>query len=257
MMCSTSTKPYFLLSIAALLHCLSAAHAATWPTIPMPPNVNAFTAGEQFTSNGMAMRVQGFLSKDQSVIYLADWFRRSLGQPLVEDRKGDKLILGRAQNGYYLSVQLEPTSGGSPERPGSKGLMAVSDIKSANENLAHYSSSNQRWLQRWPSGSQLVSHMSSEENGKAASHVVIVNSHSESFNRDALVDMLRQDGYMLERESTADNKMADRLPAHLRESKTLFFRGDAKEAIATIARDTQGRTAMVLNTTIALETYKK
>lgn len=230
--------------------------AADWPTIPFPPNASAFAVGEQFTSNGMPMRVQGFLSKDQSVATIADWYRYSLGKPLVEDHIGNKLILGRAQGGYYLTVQLEPTTSGDPKTGSSKGLLTVSDMKGTVQDRQRYESVTQRWLQRWPAGSRVDSNMTSEDNGKTSTHVLITNAQDVRFNRNALTELMTQDGFVLERESSADKRMASQLPSHLEGAKALFFKGNGKEAVATIHQETSGRTAIVLNTTMQLEHVK-
>ena len=223
--------------------------AADWPRIAMPPGVSAFAVGEQFTANGLPMRVQGFVAKDQSVQALASWFRRSLGQPLVENKLGSKLILGRAEEGYYLSVQLEAleVDGGAA----SKGLLLVSDLATLNRNRDADASSAQRWLGRWPSGTRLLSRMTSQDQGRASLHVVLSNGHSESLNRDALIAIMKEDGLALVRESGTPTSMA--LPAALRNARALFFTGQRKQGIATIARDEQGQTTVVLNTTTDLE----
>lgn len=227
--------------------------AAEWPTIPMPPSVSAFAIGEQFTANGMPIRVQGFVANDTGIVPLANWFRRSLGPPLVESRLGNKLILGRAQGGYYVSVQLEPA--GPDGRDGTKGLLAVSDSAGMSQIRERDTVTAQSWLRRWPSGTQVINRMASQDSGKASMHIALRNGHSESLNRDALVDLMKQDGFSLEREVSATGRFADRLRDHLRDGKTLFFKGAGKEGMATIARDNQGRTAIVLNTVTVVETY--
>ena len=226
------------------------AMAANWPALPMPPRVSSFDVGEQLTVNGLPMRVQGFVSQDMSVAELADWYRRSLGQPLVEDRRGTQLILGRGQGGYYLSVQMEPAG-----RHGSKGLLAVSDLAGMNRNREQDMAANERWLLRWPSGSQIISRTASKDSGKTALHLVLRNAHSEELNRDALVDVLQQDGLKLEREVAASGSFGDQLSASQRSGKAYFFNGDGKEAMATIARDEQGQTTIVFTTVTTLKRY--
>lgn len=230
------------------------AMAADWPTIGMPPGVTSFSIGEQFTANGLPMRVRGFVSKDQSVHLLATWFKRSLGPPLVENKLGSKLILGRAQDGYYLSVQIEPI--GPDGQGGSKGLLAVSDMATLIRNRDSDATSSQRWLERWPAGTQLLSRMTSEDSGKASLHVALRNGHSESLNREALIAVMQQDGLALLQEAgpAAD---VGQVPAALRDAKALFFKGNGKEGIATIARDDQGHTTVVLNTTTVLQAYDR
>jgi len=233
----------------------NSAVAADWPSIAMPPNVSAFAVGEELTANGIPMRVQGFVSKDMSVTQLANWFRHSMGQPLVESKLGNKLILGRAQGGYYLCVQLE--AAGLQGSNGSKGLLTVSDIAAMNQNRDRDSVATQDWLRRWPSGTQIFSRMTAQDGGKASLHVALRNGHSEGLNRDALVDVMKQDGLLLEREVSAKGNKADQLPARPPGGKTFFFKGDGKEAMATLVRDDQGRTAIVLNTLKAIGTYPK
>lgn len=227
---------------------------AEWPKIAMPSGVSAFALGEQITTNGLPMRVQGFVAKDQSVQTLAAWFRRSLGQPLVENKLGNKLILGRAEGAYYLNVQIEPI--GPDGSSGSKGLLAVSDLAALNRNRDADATSAQRWLERWPSGTRLLSRMTSEDNGRASLHVVFSNGHSERLNRDALVAVMKEDGLALVRESGMPSNAHDPVPTMLQDARALFFKGQNKEGIATIARDPQGQTNVVLNTTTDLENYR-
>lgn len=229
--------------------------AADWPKIAMPPGVSAFAVGEQFTTNGLPMRVQGFVAKDQSVQALATWFRRSLGQPLVENTLGSKLILGRAQEGYYLSVQIEPM--GPDGRAGSKGLLAVSDLAALNRNRDSDATSAQRWLEQWPSGTRLLSRMTSDDSGRTALYVALRNGHSESLNRDALISAMKVEGLALVQESGTPKNDLARVPAALHDAKAFFFKGLRKEGIATIARDEQGQTTVVLNTSADLETFRR
>jgi hypothetical protein len=221
----------------------------------MPPGVSAFAIGEQFTSNGLPMRVQGFVAKDQSVQALATWFRRSLGQPLVENQLGNKLILGRAEGGYYLNVQIEPV--GPDGRSGSKGLLAVSDMATLNRNRDADAASARRWLERWPSGTQLISRMTSDDGGRSSLHIALRNGHSESLNREALISAMKEDGLKLVTESGTPKDASARVPFALIDAKAYFFKGQSKEGIATIARDGQGQTNVVLNTTADLEAFHR
>lgn len=231
----------------------TAVEASEWPHIAMPPGVTAFAVGEQITFNGLPMRVQGFVAKDQSVNSLALWFKRSLGQPLVENKRDNKLVLGRAEDGYYLSIQLEPLP---PDgHGGSKGLLAVSDLTALGRHRDADATSAQRWLERWPSGTQLLTRMAAQDNGKTSLHVAMRNGHSTSLNRDALIAVMKEDGLVLVQES--GTATAANAPAALHDAKAFFFKGQGKEGVATIARDDQGQTNLVLNTTADLETFHR
>lgn len=201
--------------------------------IPVPPQVQAFEAGDLLTANGMPLRVQGFVSKDWNVAQLASWYRLRLGQPLVENRQGNTWIMGRAQGGYYLSIRLEPA--GLQGQEGSKGLLAVSDIAGMYQTRERDIRVTQEWLRRWPWGTRIISRLISQDLHQTSLHLVLRNSYGESLNRETLVDLMQQDGLTLEREVSVAGR-------------TLFFNGTGKQAMATLLLDAQGRTAIVLNT---------
>ena len=146
---------------------------ASWPTIALPKDVRAFDIGEQLTINGLPMRMQGFVSA-RNPVQLAEWFRQRMGKPLVENTLANKLILGRAQGEYYLTVQLEPAA------TGTRGIAAVSHLKAAYDGRAENRASTEHWLSRLPAGSKLLSQMSSEDAGKASTYLLVVNPKRKS-----------------------------------------------------------------------------
>lgn len=222
---------------------------ASWPTIALPKDVRAFDIGEQLTINGLPMRMQGFVSALKPV-QLAEWFRQRMGKPLVENTLANKLILGRAQGEYYLTVQLEPAA------TGTRGIAAVSHLKAAYDERAENRASTEHWLSRFPAGSKLLSQMRSEDAGKVSTYLLVVNTQSGNLNRKRLKNLMRNDGFELEHEAMPDNKTGAALPEGIAHGKTLFFKGPGKEAMATIYRDNHGRTAIVLNTLTQMERFK-
>ena len=220
-----------------------------WPTIALPENAHAFEVGEKITVNGLPMRIQGFVS-DSKPSQLADWFRQSLGKPLVENTLGNKLILGRLQGTDYLTVQLEPSA------KGTRGVVTVSHLKAAYDSRAETQENAERWLSPLPSGSRLISNMISEDAGKISKHLVISNTQSEEFNRGRLKNLLRQDGFEFERESTVDSSTLTKFPRSVVRGQTLYFKASGKEAMATISRDGSGYTMTVLNIITKVERLK-
>lgn len=220
-----------------------------WPTIALPQTVTSFDVGRHVTVNGMPMRMQGFVSSMNSA-ELAKWFRQSMGKPLVENTLASKLILGRNQGDYYLTVQLEPTVAGA------RGVASVTDLKTANDNRAAFQQQTENWLARFPAGSRLLSQMSSEDAGKLSTHLLVTNLQSETLNYERLKSLMRSDGFEIERESQANEKVSAQLPANLANGKTLIFKGPGKEAVATIYRDKTGQTAIVLNIITQMERFK-
>jgi hypothetical protein len=221
--------------------CTGSAVAETaWPQIALPKEASGFDIGGQVVVNGMPMRMRGFVSAARPE-QLAGWFRQSLGKPLVEDKLAGKLVLGRLQDDFYLTVQLEPAGNGT------RGLVAVTQLKAAYDNQADTQAGAERWLSRMPAGSRVISQMASKDGSRASRHIVIVNQTSEDLNRDRLTNLMREDGLTLEREVAVADQTVPRLPPGIVAGKTLFFKGPNKEAMAVIYRDDTGRTAIVLN----------
>ncbi len=202
--------------------------------------------------SGMPMRIQGFVLR-QDPLAAADWFRKSMGSPLMEDVIGNKLILGRGEGNFYITVQLEPAG---PDGKSTRGTVAVTNLKASQEKYADTVAVNARLLSRLPGGSRLLNQVSSSDHGKMSSYVVAENGHSETLNRDRLVESLRADGYTLERETRLDQKSASALPDPIRKGRSLFFRGVGKEAIVVIQPSGAGKTAIVFNTVTTMERVK-
>jgi hypothetical protein len=207
-----------------------------WPEVALPKDVRLIHMGSELTINGLPMRIHGFLSQ-QPPAQVAEWLRKSLGQPLIENHLADKLVLGRMQGDHYISIQLEPSS------KGTRGAVAVTNMKLAADKRAVSLADNARWLDRLPAGSRLLSQMRSEDAGKTSTHLVFVNGVDESTNAVRLKSMLADDGLSFERETSANGSVAGSIPV---DGRTLYFRGANKEAIAVIARS-NGETAVVLN----------
>lgn len=222
------------------------AQAAEWPDIVLPKQARGIDVGRQVTLNGMPMRLQGFLS-ELNPHAAADAFRQLLGKPLVETTQGGKLVLGRAQGEHYLVVQIEAAGSGS------RGIVAVSHLKAAGERQAATQAEAQRWLDRLPAGSRLLSEMESEDAGRMARQLVFTNAQSEPLNRDRLVGLLAEEGFRLDREGKPEETNGSTRDERLADSRLLFFKGTRKEATATLHRDDSGRTTTVLNIVTTLE----
>ena len=220
-----------LLALAAM-----PASAQAWPPLALPPDANAFGLGETLVANGTPMRVQVFVSA-RSPDALAGWFRQQLGAPLVESTFQNKLVLGRQIGEYYQTVELEAFA------LGTRGLAAVSHLKAAQQNHADTQASLGRWLARMPAGTQVAMDLRSQDGGKVALYRVVVNTQTEALNRERLSRLMADDGYTLERASGPDENV-------------LFFKGRGKEAMATLRRDSDGRTSIVLNTVSDMESFQ-
>jgi hypothetical protein len=157
------------------------------------------------------------------------------------------MILGKQDHGYYVTVQLEP-SGGQVQ-----GVVAVTDMKGAGKQRVAYREQLDRWLSEWPSGSRVRNDMTSHDQGRSSRFVVVSNNQTETINVNRLTAILKRDGYQLEREVVADASTAATSRGPSVDGRTLYFKGEGKEAMATISRDEQGNTVTVLNTISTLD----
>lgn len=238
-------------ALIAVLLAFTGHHAVAesrWPTPRLPDDLASFPIGEQITVNGLPMRLLGFISV-RPPQQLVQAFRDSLGKPLVESNTGNKQVLGRAQGDFYLTVHVEAAGAGS------RGTVAITDLASLSRHHEQQRISTTRWLDRLPAGSTIASDMSSDDAGKSARHLVIVNAHSEERNRDALLTLMKNDGFQLERDVTADATTRRDLLPQMAGARTLYFKAAGKQAMAVITRSGD-KTAIVLNTVTNLQGAK-
>jgi hypothetical protein len=246
-----------VLGMLALAVCAAVSGApgnsvSDWPDTALPPGAEPYAIGEQLNVNGLPMRLRGF-STTSSPALTAAWFRDHLPRPLMENRAGDRLVLGRASGNYYITVQL------SPQGAGTNGLVAVTDVRASLGGRATTRAANDKLLSALPSGTQVLNSMTSIDAGRNATFVVLANTYSEDANRERLQQMLRRDGYELERESRAADAGAAALAALPRGAaggRTMFFSGKRREAVAVISRMPDNRVVIVLNTITSIETSK-
>jgi hypothetical protein len=221
----------------------TASAEGNWPEIAFPAKVHPVNVGGQSTVNGLPMRIKGFVAPG-TPSQVADAFRKALGQPLVESRVADMLVLSRMQGDFYLSVQIGPSGGGS------RGAVAVTNLKLAAESRIDIAAERERWLNRLPAGSRLLSHMTSEDAGKSSSHLVLTNGLADDVNAARIQSMLAEDGMLLERDTKIDGATAG--GQYAPRGRTLYFRGPNKEAIAVISH-ADGDAAIVLNIVTRLQ----
>jgi hypothetical protein len=220
-----------------------------WPTAPLPEDAESFRISPRIAVDGMPMQLQGFESTQRPEALVA-WFREHLPQPLLENSVGGKLVLGHPSGDYFITIQLE-TSG-----QGTRGVVAVSDLRGAMLKRAAGDAVAEKLLGAFPSGTQVVRSITSVEQSRSATFVALVNGYSEEVNRERLVALLQADGLRLEREALADPASEAQLPSGMTVGKTLFFRGEGKEATAVITRGADSQVTVVLNTVTNMEQFK-
>ena len=221
----------------------------SWPQIAVPPGIVLTEQSGQVTANGLPVRMRGFTSAARPG-KVAELFRHSLGQPLIEDKVGAKLVLGRSQGEHYLTVQFEAAGSGT------RGVIAVTELTAALNGAAATLEADQRLLAKLAAGFSIVSRTASSDARRRVEHVVLTNSHSIGLSVESLKGMLGADGFSFERETRSGNQPNQFQSVKPRDARTLFFKKTRGEAIAVVSRDITGTTSVVLNTTSYLEHTK-
>ncbi len=223
--------------------------AAAWPEVALPPDAAVIDMGGTVVAQGMPLRMTGFTSSSQPAV-VAAWFRNRMAKPLMEDKVGNKLVLGQPRGDYYVTIQLEALA------QGTRGLLAVSDMKTAMLQRAATQAQQARFMERLPQGSQVINFLSSSERGTASTLLAISNRYSEDINRQRVRALMQDEGLAFEREGRPEETGGRLLPAGAMDASTMFFKGKGKDAMAVICRDREGRVIVVMNITSHMEQLK-
>jgi len=226
-------------ALALLLPCGAAVSAPTaWPVIAVPAGIETFATGGEMRVNGLPLHMRGVLSA-RTPAQVAALFRASLGQPLTEHTRDGTLVLGRALGEFYATVQLQPAGSGT------RGLLAVSRLGAAP---GPHDSPTDRLLSRFPAGSRLLTQTRSVDGPRRAELLTVSNAMGVESNVRHLRRALEAQGYTLERADSAASAPGG--------ATSLFFKTSGSEALAVIYRDSQGNTAIALNTITRLESAR-
>lgn len=219
-----------------------------WVSMKNMRGLSTFDMGESVAINGLPMKMRGFVSGDSAKV-VANQFRNLFGARIVENTIGANLVLGKPFGTNFISVQIESTPRGS------RGVMALADLKGALQSAEHSSQTRSDWLNKLPAGTSIHSSMKSTDGTRVSHHLVYSNGHGEAFNAERLRRILDQEGLSFERESTLAGG-SDQVPEKLDQARTLLFRGQGKDAMSTIHRQGMSRTMVVVNMTSFIERIK-
>jgi len=222
---------------------VSANTPAGWPSVEPPPEAEVFTVSDHMSSNGVPMRVNGFVAK-QNLSDTVAWFKAKLGEPLMEDRVGDKTVLGRPDGDYYLTVQIEPSD------TGVRGLIATSDMRQALTQREQARKNQDAWARDLPADTRIVNLMSSQDDGKTSTYLVASNQQSDALNAERATRALQQRGFVVERSVTLEKgALVDGIRIEM-SGKGVLFKSADREATVLAFHEPSGKAAIVINTVI-------
>lgn len=245
-------RPRIALALAGALVLPSSGSAAaslSWPTVALPNDAVVYPVGDQMTVHGMPLRVQGFFVKTTQGA-TANWFRKRLGKPMVENRLGQALVLGRAQGPHFITIQL------LSQTDGTSGIVSVAHFHAAYKSRDTRKAATERLLSRLPPGSELITELVSTDGRKQSRLYVISNTYHEDVNRDRVYDLMREDGLTLRHQARAPEQHLRSGKAQLSNGSVFVFNGERKEAVAVIGRNTTGRTIVQVNVISDMANYQ-
>ncbi|HEY0061829.1 MAG TPA: hypothetical protein VGC21_06895, partial [Telluria sp.] len=171
----------------ALLCCLTlgkATAANDWPQVALPPNAKVYSVDAITFVNGLPMKMHGLVSP-LAPAALAAWYKSKLGEPVVENTLGNKLVLGQGRGEYFITIQLEPLNSGT------RAVVAVSRMSGQPDRQTNIEAANRKLLDRMPAGTRIVSRLAAVDGPRDATHIVLSNNLEQRLNRDRLVSMLK------------------------------------------------------------------
>lgn len=232
---------------ALFLLCSAAAGAQQgreWPRLPEPDHLTSFEVGSQIMLSGVPVRIKGYVS-DHSVPALIQWYRQNSEGRWVENKIGNKTVLGQRQGAFFATIEFEAMLGGLSGST-TKVVTSVMDLRAAAMRPSLAKDAFQNWSSRLPLTSKVLSHMADSTQTHDSLHLVAVNNQGLAYNVQHFRSEFRQMGYREESGSaTVDVRNASAKPATGVQEK-LSFSGLNTDALVVLGRNESGQSTMVL-----------
>ncbi len=84
--------------------------AAAWPEVPLPEDSQGELVSRHMSHNGIEMRASRFTTL-RDLDQVKGFYRGKWGEQLVENELAGKTIIGRAEDGYFVTVELDDRRG--------------------------------------------------------------------------------------------------------------------------------------------------
>lgn len=218
------------LLLAWLLLTSAGVHAAErWPDLPLPSSARRLALPEEMVINGRTVQTRLFESSERPAA-LTSWFRSLLGPAVVENVVGRRLVLGKLSGEFFVTVQL------SAVRAGTQGVLSVTRLAQTSQERQQHAQDVQALLSSLPDGARVLQQISTREGDGTTQQWMLTSNHSERHNAELLRSGLQARGFDFQREATVPGQ-----------GRTLYFRGPAGEAMATVMAGSAYTTAILLS----------
>ena len=171
-------------ALVALIAMLAAGQAVAWPAVPLPEHSQGEWVTRHMNYNGLNMRASRFVTPlgmdDVKRFYQGLW-----GADHVQNTIMGKTVLGHAEGGHFITVELKPL-GGSTE--GVIGVLEMVEGKldfTMGEGFA------------MPGGSQIYNDIRYLDGAKPVRVLGLNNSHTLLANHQFYHNQLRMQGWRI------------------------------------------------------------
>lgn len=212
--------------VLMLMLLAGAAPASDWPDVPLPADSRSEWVSKHMLYNGLPMRASRFFSATSHEQTKA-FYRKLWRDKVVEDKLGDKTVLGHLDGAHYVTVELQQAGTATQGTIGIMALPTAPPREPAGHGFAR------------PAGSRIVNDIRYLDTPNETRTLVLTNPLSPYVNQQFYVQRLRARGWEIS--DTGQCRSFSNTCSARFENK-----GGARMTMA-IDRDAQGATVVVAN----------
>jgi hypothetical protein len=197
-----------------------------WPSVPLPAGSTGETVSRHLTYNGIDMRASQFTTGLPLDDVIAFYARHWPGQHVV-DKLGAKTVVGHAEDGHYVTIELQANAGATTGTIGVVKLPGSARVPVMGQDLYR------------PAGTQVLSDIEHHDGPGENRTVVMRNRLSPYVNLQHFVQRLGPQGWRHNASGTCKPGSAECVAA--------FEHADGRAMVITMVRQQDNATSMVVN----------
>jgi hypothetical protein len=218
--------------------------------LPEPDHMESFEVGKQVELNGVPVRIKGYVS-DRPLAELVRWYQQVVGGRWVENKLGNKTVLGQRQGEFFVTVELVAMLGGLSGFT-TKVVTSTMDLRAAALQPTQTRDGFGNWTSRLPLTSQVLSHQVDRTRTHESLHLMAVNRQSLEHNMAHFRREFAQNGFR-EEPSRASETIRETAVQHAAQAtEKLSFSAPNTDAVVVLGQHpTVGSTVvLILNRTV-------
>lgn len=203
--------------------------AGAWPEVPLPDDSQGELVSRHMSHNGIEMRASRFTTL-HGLDEVKGFYRGVWGEQLVENELHGKTILGRAEDGYFVTVELDDRRG---LVEGTIGVMKLEPATGRERRVEPGAGFDT------PADTIVFNDIRYFDVPGQARTLGMENGHSPYVNRQFYVHRLRMRGWSL--------SGVDSCSAHANACFARFEKASGDRITMAMTRGGEGKTQIVVN----------